>query len=115
MTALQQLLTSHSRHERACATVQQQMYTCSLLQLITSPPRCLHSVAMSVALCLSTCLSIGLLAHLKNHTAELHKIFDHVTYAMTVAQSFFGGVAIRYALPVLRMTFLFSCSGEKTA
>ena len=52
--------------------------------------------------CLCVCLSVCPRAYLWNCCTDLHEIFVQIPVA--VARSSSGGVAIRYALPVLWMT-----------
>jgi len=54
---------------------------------------------------LSVCLSVRTRwPYLRTNTSKLHRIFVHVVVAVARARSSSGGVAIRYVLPVSRMT-----------
>jgi len=52
-----------------------------------------------MSVCVCDCLG--------THSPSLHQIFGSCLWPMAVAQSSYGGVAIRYVLPVLWMTSCF--------
>jgi len=73
-----------------------------------SEPKLVHfwDGQMSVSICRSVCLSR---AYLMTHMLKLHHT------PMPVAGSCFGGVALRYVLPVLWMTLCSAYNGPKAA
>ena len=59
----------------------------------------------------SACLCVCLSAYLKNHTSKFHQILLHLL-PVSVNRAFSDGNAIRYVLPVLRMTSCFHIMQE---
>jgi len=57
-----------------------------------------RSNVMSISVCVSVCLR----AYLRNYMSDRHQVF--CVLPITVARSSYGGVAIRYVLPVSWMT-----------
>jgi len=70
--------------------------------IITLPLVGVHSIAMSMSVCLSVCP----LAYLK-HTNELHEITGLHVLPVAVARSFSNDSRIHYVLPVLWTTSCF--------
>jgi len=65
-----------------------------------------QSIVMSMSVCSFVSLSVCPRAYLWNCTFDLHKMFLWLL-PMAMAQSFSGGVVIRYVLPILWMTSCF--------
>jgi len=68
----------------------------------SSLPETERSIVMSVSVCLSVCWNVCLREHISGTTPDLYKLL--CTLPMAEDRSSSGGVAIRYALPVLWMT-----------
>ena len=66
---------------------------------------------VSPSVCLSVCLCVCPRAYLWNIWTDLHELFVQIS-AVAVARSSSGGVAIRYALPVLWMTSRLAVMGR---
>ena len=77
-------------------------------QVTASPPAGARSIAMSVSVCLSFCMSVR--SHIsKNDTSNLHEIF-----CMCQLWPWLGPLLTCYVLPVLRMTSYVHIMGHMT-
>jgi len=69
-----------------------------------------RSIAISLSVCLCACLSLCPRAYLRDRWTDLHDFL--FISPVAVGRSSSGGVAIRYVLPVLRMTLRLAVMGR---